>query len=172
VLLFELGHRQNGPSAKQQLHGVRCRLRAIPLLYIIKYYAGFCWIPYTVKFGCLNFTEARDSEYHIPSMLIPSVLWRCWLGGRKGIRPVKSEWWIAGMVICLERGADLRMAQLMLLPLTVSWFSKIQIGFTFLVPAHLGSPGKKAVKRVSVKRQWVAMASAGAYASLHLAPDR
>jgi len=42
------------------------------------------------------------------------------------------------------------MAQLMLLPLTVSCFSKIKIGFTFLVPAHLGSPGKRAVKRVSV----------------------
>jgi len=36
----------------------------------------------------------------------------------------------------------LHMAQLMPLPLTVSCFSKIQIGFTFLVPAHLGSPGK------------------------------
>jgi len=47
------------------------------------------------------------------------------------------------MVICLERGAHLHMAQLMLLPLTVSCFSKIQIGFTFLVPAHPGSPGKK-----------------------------
>ena len=46
------------------------------------------------------------------------------------------------MVICLERGADLHMAQLMPLPLTVSCFSKIQIGFTFLVPAHLGSLGK------------------------------
>jgi len=42
----------------------------------------------------------------------------------------------------LERGADLHMAQLMPLPLTVSCFSKIQIGFTFLVPAHLDSPGK------------------------------
>ena len=52
------------------------------------------------------------------------------------------------MVICLERGADLHMAQLMLLPLTVSCFSKIQIGFTFLVPAHLCSPGKRAVKWV------------------------
>jgi len=40
------------------------------------------------------------------------------------------------------------MAQLMPLPLTVSCFSKIQIGFTFLVPAHLGSPGKRAIKRV------------------------
>jgi len=50
------------------------------------------------------------------------------------------------MVICLEQGADLHMAQLMPLPLTVSCFSKIQIGFTFLVPAHPGSPGKRAVK--------------------------
>ena len=54
------------------------------------------------------------------------------------------------MVICMERGADLHTAQLMPLPLTVSCSSKIQIGFTFLVPAHLGSPGKKAVKRVCV----------------------
>ena len=42
------------------------------------------------------------------------------------------------------------MAQLMPLPLTVSCFSKVQIGFTFLVPAHQGSPGKRAVKRVCV----------------------
>jgi len=59
-----------------------------------------------------------------------------------GIRPVKTEWWGAGMVICLERGADLHVAQLMPLPLTVSCFSKIQIGFNFLVPAYPGSPGK------------------------------
>jgi len=61
-----------------------------------------------------------------------------------------SKWWGAGVVICLERGADLHMAQLMPLPLTVSSFSKIQIGFTFLVPAHPGSPGQRAVKRVCV----------------------
>jgi len=54
------------------------------------------------------------------------------------------------MVICLERGADLHMAQLMPLPLTLSCFSKIQIGFAFPVPADLGSPGKRAVKRVCV----------------------
>ena len=54
------------------------------------------------------------------------------------------------MVICLERGADLHMAQLMPLPLTVSCFSKIQIGFACLVPAHPGSPGQRAVKRVCV----------------------
>jgi len=54
------------------------------------------------------------------------------------------------MVICLELGADLHMAQRMPLPLTLSCFSKIQIGFTFLVPAYLGSPEKRAVKRVCV----------------------
>ena len=54
------------------------------------------------------------------------------------------------MAICLERGADLHMAQLMPLPLTVSCFSKIQIGLTFLVPAHPRSPGQMAVKRVCV----------------------
>jgi len=54
------------------------------------------------------------------------------------------------MVICLERGADLHMFQLMPLPLIVSCFSKIQIGFAFLVPARLGCPGKMAVKWVCV----------------------
>jgi len=52
------------------------------------------------------------------------------------------------VAICLERSADLHMAQLMPLPLTISCFSKIQIGFTFLVLGHSGSPGQRAVKRV------------------------
>ena len=54
------------------------------------------------------------------------------------------------MVICLEQCADMHMAQLMPLPLTVSCFSKIQIGFTFLVLAHTGSPRRRAVKQVHV----------------------
>ena len=76
------------------------------------------------------------------------MLWRCWLGGRKGIRPVKN--WALGCWHGYLSGARCRLAQLMPLPLTVSCFSKIQIGFTFLVPADLGSPGKRAVKRVCV----------------------
>jgi len=55
-----------------------------------------------------------------------------------------------GVVVSLERSADLHTAQLMPLPLTVSGFSKIQIGFTFLVAAHPGSPGQRAVKRLCV----------------------
>ena len=74
------------------------------------------------------------------------------LVGRQEGHPAckKTEWWGAGVVICLERGADLHIAQLVPLPLTVCCFSKMQIGFTFLVPAHPGSPGKRAVKRVYV----------------------
>ena len=66
---------------------------------------------------------------------LPSVLWCGWLGGRNGIQPVKN--WVVG---CwhgyLERSADLHMAQLM--PLPLSCLSKIQIGFTILIPAHQG----------------------------------
>ena len=72
------------------------------------------------------------------------------VGRHEGHPACKKLGWGAGVVTCLEQGADLHMAQLMPLPLTVSCFSKIQIGFTFLVPAHLGSPGKRAVKRVCV----------------------
>ena len=54
------------------------------------------------------------------------------------------------MVICLELSADLQESQWIPLPLTVSCFNKIQIGFSFLLPAHLGSPGQRAIKRVHV----------------------
>jgi len=54
------------------------------------------------------------------------------------------------MVICLEWGADLHMAQLMPLLLTVCCFSKVQMGFTFLVPAQPGSARQRAVKQVCV----------------------
>ena len=70
------------------------------------------------------------------------------VGWQEGHPACKKQWWGVGVVICLERGADLHMAQLMPLKLTVSCFHKIQIGFTFLVPAHPGSPGQRAIKRV------------------------
>ena len=69
------------------------------------------------------------------------------------------------MVICLEQGADLHAAQLMPLPLTVSCSSKIQIGFTFLVPGHPGSPGQRAVKRACVCVSMVWSARCGAWLS-------
>ena len=65
------------------------------------------------------------------------------LVGRQEGHPAckKTERWCAGVVICLDRSADLHMAQLMPLRLTVSCFSKIQIGFTVLVPVDPGRPG-------------------------------
>jgi len=84
-------------------------------------------------------------------LFLPSVLWFPLAGWQEG-HPAckKTEWWGAGIVTCLQRGADLHMAQLMPLPLTVSCFSKILTGFTFLVPAYPGSPGQRAVKRACV----------------------
>ena len=78
---------------------------------------------------------------------LPSVLWRWWLGGRKGIRPVKTEWWGAGMVNCLERDADLHMAQLMPLPLTISCF-KLVLSFWYRLTQVV--PEKRAIKWVCV----------------------
>jgi len=46
----------------------------------------------------------------------------------------KTEWWGVRVVVCLRRGADLHMAKLIPLPLTVSCLSKIQIG------SDIGSP--------------------------------
>jgi len=63
------------------------------------------------------------------------------LAGRQEGHPArkKTEWWVAGVVICLERGADFNMAQLMPLPLTFSCFIKIQTSFTYL--SGTTSPG-------------------------------
>jgi len=75
---------------------------------------------------------------------MPSVLWHCWLDVRKGIQPVKTEWWAAGMVICLGQSAnDLHIVQLIPLPPIISCFSKIQNGSAFLVPTYPGCPGKR-----------------------------
>ena len=66
------------------------------------------------------------------ALMVPSVLWRCWLGGRKGIRPVKN--WVVGCWHgCLGWGADLHIAQQMPLPLTTSCSSKSRLVLTFLV---------------------------------------
>ena len=73
----------------------------------------------------------------------PSVLWRCGLGSRKGIQPVKN--WVVGCWRGYLSGARCRLAYGPA-DATVSCFNKIQIGFTFLVPAHPGSPGQRAVK--------------------------
>jgi len=82
---------------------------------------------------------------------LSSVLLRCWLGGRKGIRPVKTEWWGAGVVICLEQGANLP-SWYHCHSLSLSSVKSRLVLLTFLVQAHLASPRQRAVKRMYV--QW------------------
>jgi len=48
------------------------------------------------------------------------------------MRPVETEWWDAGTVVCLGQGADLHVAQLMPLPLTISCSSESGFVFSFL----------------------------------------
>jgi len=64
------------------------------------------------------------------------------------------------------------MVQLMPLPLTVSCFSKIQIGFTFLVPAHPGSPGLRAVQWYVCVCVCVCVCDAGVCSSLYACVQR
>jgi len=82
-------------------------------------------------------TEQYCSIYKKPQCF-DAVGW----AAERGIRPVKTEWWSTGVVICLEIGADLRMAQLMPLGLTVSCFSKIQTGLPFWYRLALVVPEK------------------------------
>jgi len=77
----------------------------------------------------------------ITLLLNPDISW-CWLGGRKGIRPIKTEWWDAGMVTCLGWGTDLHMAQLILLPFTISCSSKSRLVLpSCFYLSGTGSPG-------------------------------
>ena len=108
--------------------------------------SGYCVDISSAHSGCSDF--ALYKYYFFLSYLLTYAFSALTLlVGRQEGHPAckKTEWWGAGVVICLERGADLHMAQRIPLPLTVSCFIKIQIGFTFLVPAHPGSPGQRAV---------------------------
>ena len=90
---------------------------------------------------CLRLQFRTEYWCYANSTVVVAVCLQCfdavgWVAG-KASSLQKTEWWGAGVDICLEQVADLHMAQLMPLPFTVSRFSKIHIGFTFLVPVHL-----------------------------------
>ena len=96
----------------------------------------------------------RNSYHRVCYVFVAQAASAChwnWTAMGDGQHPTEGDSRLRG-----TRGASptsdklTHMAQLMPLPLTVSCFSKIQIGFTFLVLAHPGSPGKRAVKRVCV----------------------
>jgi len=85
------------------------------------------------------------------SFILPSLLWHCCFGVRKSNEPVKIERWSAGVVVCLKGGASdcIWFSGRHYHPI-VSFFIKIQISLTFLVPVYPHSPGKNAVKWVPV----------------------
>jgi len=95
-----------------------------------------------IRWQCVDFKSTQKT--------LPSVLWRCWLGGRKDIRPVKN--WVVGCWCGYLSGARCRLAygpdDATATHCLLSCFSKIKAGFTFLVPAYPGSPRKRAVKHV------------------------
>ena len=97
--------------------------------------------PKSLKIVLLGSTyTATDTVCSNHCVCMPSVLWRCWLGGRKCIWPVKN--WVVGCWHgCLGWGADLHITQQIPLPLTISCSSKSRLVLTFLVPAHPGGPG-------------------------------
>jgi len=117
----------------------------LSLCDVAKNWTVSCNLPSTahIVFAMRHHCFAWDLQLCI----FPPVLWHCWLGSRKGIRPVKTEWWDTGVVMCLERGADLHIGQLMPLPLTIFCSSKSRLVFTFLVLAHPapGSPVQRAM---------------------------
>jgi len=116
------------------------------LLLLLWFACWFCWNCHDmdddfyenyVTFTCkMSFYAHFISYKESLKSLVPSVFWCCWLGSRKGIWPVKN-WvmgpWDAGVLTRLERDADLHMAQLMPLPLTISCSSKSRLVLTCLV---------------------------------------
>jgi len=70
---------------------------------------------------------------------VPLVIGRCWLGVRKGIQPVKTEWRGTGMVICLERGAD----DLRMVPTDATATPSSLALVKSRMPAYPGCPGKR-----------------------------
>jgi len=89
--------------------------------------------------------ENKKIHYHTT---LPSVLWHCWLGGRKGIRPVKNmgQWWRLALVVWMEWRP---VGGSVFLPLLISPCT-IKSRSSLLAPAHPGGPGKRAIQRVCV----------------------
>jgi len=134
---FSTGNCETGTGrciCRPEYAGVNCDRSHTHLCHLAHLAAAICS-------AAVSYSVTHTHPFNGPSSGTTQVSW---------YQPVKTEWWGAGMVICLERGADLHMFQLMPVPLTVSCFSKIQIGFTFLVPGYPGSPRQRAVKRVFV----------------------
>jgi len=128
----------------QQRHVAGLLLSARRPGYII----GFCAKIIRIRHAYVISETYSVFVFAFSALILPSVLWRCWLGGRRGIRPVKN--WVVGCWRGYLSGARCRLAcgpadatasHCLLLHLNPDWFC-------LLASAHLSSPGKRAVKRV------------------------
>ena len=90
------------------------------------------------SFTQFHFRTVTNSEQ--VTCNLPSVLWRCWLGGTKSIQPVKKlKWWRVGMVIWLQQSAnDLHMVRLCHCHPIISASAK----FRMVHPSGTGSRGQ------------------------------
>ena len=133
------GYRRNGGEYP-------CRalfLSSTAAMPVIIYWVGVgCWQNHSHCLHCL-FLVSDGIILLMLYFLTPSVLWRCWLGGRKGIRPVKKL--SSGVLVWLSVWSEVQTC------IRPGWCHchslslasvKSRLVFTFLVPAHLGSPGK------------------------------
>jgi len=112
----------------------------VTVLFIICNYHAYSCLALIISFDNHAFASVGHIIWSLLLDSLPSVLWRCWLGGRKGIRPEKKlEWRGAGVVICLERDADLHMASVKSRLVLPFWYR-----LTWVVLE------KRAVKRVCV----------------------
>jgi len=103
----------------------------------------FSVVLFSFALTSLDFTEARDSEWQWHQLGNMQVCNSLQTDNHASTPPLSFLQAGCPSWCPTNRVADLLISQLMPLPLTVSCFSKIQIGFAFLVPAHLSSPGKK-----------------------------
>ena len=113
------------------------------------FYANYTGFHFGMSSAYESLNSGMFSDEVGLDFLLPSLLWHCWFGVGKSIRPVNIERCGVGVVICLERGADcLHMVQLMPVhpkatcPSLASFKSKLIL----LVPAYPGCPGKEAVE--------------------------
>jgi len=137
------------------------QLRNINIKYRVIYYKQY-FITLTICSKQHHGADHHTGKYYcnVHYDLVPSVLWRCWLGGRKSIRPVKN--WVVGCWRgCLGWGADVHIAQQMPLPLTISCSSKSRLVLTFLVLPfwYLLTGWSRTSSRRAVKRLCVCVCS-------------
>ena len=83
--------------------------------------------------SCTTHSHAEQFTPHNNHNLntVPSVLWHCWLGVRKSIRPVKIEWWGVGMVICLLYMVQLMPLHPKILSSLASFKSRLVLSFLY-----------------------------------------